>query len=53
LKRPGDRVSVVVDQTGIGTFQERFERGGLVGLTGCEMEVQRMTVSIAEQMDFG
>ena len=50
-QRPSDWFAIVVTQLGIGAFQKRLQSGGLVGLTGREMEVQRMTLAVAKQMN--
>jgi hypothetical protein len=35
-----------------GSLQQRFQRLGLMGLSGGDVDMQRMTVAITEQMDF-
>ena len=52
LQRPGERLSVMIEQVFVGPDQQRFQRGRLVRLTGGEMEVQRMSVRVAQQMNF-
>jgi len=53
LQGPRDRFTVVMEQTGVGGFQQRLNSSGLVILTGRQMKLKRMTVGVAEQMDFG
>jgi hypothetical protein len=51
LKGPGNRLAVEVDHFRL--FQERFEGLRLMTLTGGKMEAERMSGSVAEEMDFG
>jgi hypothetical protein len=52
LQRPGKWLSVVVEQAFIGADQQRFQGSRLVRLAGREMEMQRVTMRIAQQMNF-
>ncbi len=50
--RPGDRLAFFIDQLFIGADHERIEYGRFVRLTGGQMKVKRMTVPIAQNVDF-
>jgi hypothetical protein len=52
LHRPRYGLSLLIDNSLVGTFQERLECSRLVILSGSQAEVQRMTVLVAKQMDF-
>jgi hypothetical protein len=52
LKRPGKWFSMVVEQAFIGANKQRFQGGRLVRLAGREMEMQRMTMRIAQEVNF-
>lgn len=49
--RPGNRLPVPIAQVGVGTFQERIEYSRLVCLPRRQMEVQRIPLAVAEDMD--
>ena len=50
--RPGDRLAFFIDQVRIGADHERIEYGRFVRLAGRQMKVKRMTVPIAQNVDF-
>jgi hypothetical protein len=43
----------MIEQVFVGSAQQRSEGRRLVGLTGRQVEVQRVPVGIAQQMDLG
>ena len=50
--RPCNRLAFDIKQLLIGADQQGVEHGGLVDLPRRDVEVQRMTMSIAEDVDF-
>ena len=52
LHRPSNGFSLAVEQLCVGAFQQRVERGGVVGLTRRQMKMQRVALAIAKQVKF-
>ena len=50
--RPSDGNGLAVLQTSIGSFKNAIQSSGIVLLAGSQMEVQRMTMTITEKVDF-
>src|SRR6185437_7913930 len=51
-ERPSDSLSVFVEQTFIGRYEQLVDHGRFVRLASREVEVQGETISIAEDVDF-
>jgi hypothetical protein len=49
---PSEWLSVVVELAFVGAEQQRFQGSGFMHLAGGEMEVQRMAMRIAQQVNF-
>jgi hypothetical protein len=43
---------LAVVQTGVGSFEQRVQGGRIVGLPSGHVEMERVTVTVAEQVDF-
>ena len=50
--RPCHRRAVPIGDPFVGTHQQRHDGGGLVGLAGRQMEVERVAMTVTEQVDF-
>lgn len=49
---PCDRLSLTIQQNLVGAIEYRNQGGTVVGLSWCQLEVERMPLPIAQQMDF-
>jgi hypothetical protein len=50
--RPGKRIACAVVQARVGAFEEGVQRRGLMGLPRSQVEVERMTMAVAKNMNF-
>jgi hypothetical protein len=51
--RPGNRFAFAVENLGVRSVEQGNQRGRFMVLAGCQMKVKWMSLSVAQQVDFG